>query len=58
MLTPGATADEWILYRGTGTLPGTAPEYGEVVYVGIITYAQGEAGLPFVGTVDSIDVGP
>ena len=55
---PGATADEWILYRGTGTLPGTAPEYGEVVYVGIITYAQGEAGLPFVGTVDSIDVGP
>lgn len=55
--TADATDDDWILYRGTGSLPGTAPEYGEVVYVGIITYAQGEDGLPFVGTVDSIEVG-
>lgn len=55
---PGTTPDEWILYRGTGDLPGTAPEYGAVVYIGIITYAQGDAGLPFVGTVDAIEGAP
>jgi hypothetical protein len=26
------------------------------VYVGLITYAQGDAGLPFVGTADAIEL--
>ncbi len=48
--------DNWQLYRGTGQLPGTAPNYGESVYVGLITYAQGTNGLPFVGTADYFSI--
>lgn len=48
--------DNWQLYRNTGQLPGTAPTYGARVYVGLITYAQGSAGLPFVGTSDSFQI--
>lgn len=51
----GTVPDDWTLYRGTGNLPGTAPEYGDVVYIGIITYAFNGQGLPFVGTVDAVE---
>ncbi|GAB4249118.1 MAG: hypothetical protein Tsb0034_28470 [Ekhidna sp.] len=48
--------DNWVLYNDTGALPGTAPEFGESVYVGLITYAFYSTGLPFVGTCDAIDI--
>lgn len=48
--------DSWTLYNGTGQLPGTAPEFGETVYVGLITYAFELTGVPFVGTCDAIDI--
>ncbi len=47
--------DDWQPYEGTGLLPGEAPEYGEKVYIGLITSAQGELGVPYVGTADSIE---
>ena len=53
--SPGSTPDNWILYRGDGVLPGTAPDYGATVYVGLITYAFGTRGVPFVGTCDAIE---
>jgi len=46
--------DDWTLYRGTGILPGNAPAYGNNVYVGLITYAAGTTGVPFVGTCDGV----
>jgi hypothetical protein len=54
--------DTWILYGPTwmtqpdGTLPGTTPTYGNSVYVGLITYAFSNTGVPFVGTCDSIEI--
>ncbi len=51
-----ASQDNWILYNGTGELPGEAPAFGESVYVGLITYAFYNTGLPFVGTCDAIDI--
>lgn len=51
-----AIADDWTLYNGTGSMPGTAPTFGDQVYVGLITYAFYTTGLPFVGTCDSIDI--
>ncbi len=51
-----STNDNWTLYNGTGQLPGTAPDYGSDVYVGLITYAFGQTGVPFVGTCDAIDI--
>ena len=51
---PG-TPDDWNLYRGTGQLPGAAPAYPDTVYVGLITYAYGTTGLPFVGTADGVE---
>lgn len=51
-----ATPDNWLLYRNTGKLPGTAPVYDDTVYVGLITYAQGQTGVPFVGTCDSFEI--
>lgn len=53
--SPGSTPDSWQLYRGTGDLPGPDPDYGPSVYVGLITYAFGSRGVPFVGTADSIE---
>jgi hypothetical protein len=53
---PGLEPDDWRAYGGDGRLPGRAPRFPEWVYVGLITYAQGEAGLPFVGTADSIEL--
>ncbi|MEQ9404704.1 MAG: hypothetical protein RIM99_14020 [Cyclobacteriaceae bacterium] len=52
----GTTDDNWTLYNGTGDLPGTAPVFGENVYVGLITYAFYTTGVPFVGTCDAIDI--
>ena len=54
-LSPGSTPDDWQLYRGSGDLPGPDPDYGASVYVGLITYALGSNGVPFVGTADSIE---
>ncbi|MEM7436451.1 MAG: hypothetical protein AAF436_14945 [Myxococcota bacterium] len=53
--SPGANADDWTPYRDTGDLPGPAPDYGPSVYVGLITYALGQTGVPFVGTCDAIE---
>ena len=47
--------DSWTLYNGTGQLPGTAPNYGSEVYIGLITYAFYSTGLPFVGTCDAVE---
>lgn len=52
---PGVQPDDWRAYGGNGLLPGRAPRFPEWVYVGLITYAQGDAGLPFVGTADAIE---
>ncbi|MCG6116590.1 MAG: hypothetical protein MEQ07_00070 [Aquimonas sp.] len=49
-------ADNWRPYNGSGLLPGRAPRFPEWVYVGLITYAQGDEGLPFVGTADAIEL--
>lgn len=46
--------DVWQLYGGTGLLPGSSPGFGDSVYIGLITYAYGSNGVPFVGTADSI----
>ena len=54
-LTPETTSDDWRAYGADGRLPGPAPDYGETVYVGLITYAFGSAGVPFVGTCDAIE---
>ena len=48
--------DDWSFYRNDGSLPGTAPAYGANVYVGLITYASGSSGVPFVGTCDAIQI--
>ncbi|MBO6524093.1 MAG: T9SS type A sorting domain-containing protein [Balneolaceae bacterium] len=53
---PEQAEDNWTLYNDTGTLPGTAPTYGDSVYVGLITYVFEQNGLPFVGTCDGIEV--
>jgi len=57
---PNQVSDNWQLYNGfnngNGLLPGTAPTYGAEVYVGLITYAQGTTGVPFVGTCDGIEI--
>lgn len=55
-LTGNTTSDNWIFYNGNGLLPGTAPTYGDNVYVGLITYAFYDTGVPFVGTCDSIEI--
>ncbi len=47
--------DSWVLYNGTGNLPGEAPNYENEVYIGLITYAFHSTGLPFVGTCDAIE---
>lgn len=47
--------DAWMLYDGDGRLPGPPPAYPGAVYVGLITYAFGETGLPFVGTADALE---
>lgn len=50
------TDDDWTLYKGSGNLPGATPAYGEEVYIGLITYAYGQKGVPFVGTCDAIQI--
>ncbi len=53
---PGVQADSWNAYRGTGNFPGNQASFGSDVYVGLITYAYNEAGIPFVGTADSVEL--
>jgi hypothetical protein len=53
---PDDQADSWILYRGDGDLPGATPTYGKSVWIGLITYAFGNNGVPFVGTADAIEL--
>jgi hypothetical protein len=53
---PGATSDNWTLYNGTGKFPGTPPTFGAQVYIGLITYAFLETGVPFVGTCDGVEL--
>ncbi|MBL1275474.1 MAG: hypothetical protein COB30_005255 [Ectothiorhodospiraceae bacterium] len=53
--------DNWIAYQDAlnnppGTLPGTLPTWNGGVYVGIITYAQGNNGVPFMGVMESFEV--
>ena len=55
-LTGDSGNDSWQPYKGSGSLPGTAPTYDATVYVGLITYAQGSTGVPFVGTCDSFEI--
>lgn len=50
------TDDNWTAYNETGILPGIAPTFGNNVYVGLITYAFGTNGVPFVGTCDAIQI--
>lgn len=50
------TDDSWRLYNDTGNLPGVAPSYDSEVYIGLITYAFGQNGVPFVGTCDAIEI--
>ncbi|GLR19870.1 hypothetical protein [Portibacter lacus] len=52
----GNTPDNWIPYRGTGLMPGTAPVFGDTIYLGPITYAFNSSNVPFVGTIDSIEL--
>jgi len=52
----GNTADNWIAYKGTGLMPGTPPVFGDTIYIGPITYAYGQNNVPFVGTIDSIEL--
>lgn len=54
--TPRSGADDWQLYRGTGALPGATAAFGPSVYIGLITYAYGSAGIPFVGTADGVEL--
>ncbi len=54
-LTQDPGNDSFHHYRGTGTLPGEAPEYAEEVYIGLITYAFELGGVPFVGTCDGVE---
>lgn len=53
---PGVQADDWRAYGGDGRLPGRPPRLSGWAWVGLITYAQGESGLPFVGTADAFEL--
>lgn len=56
--------DAWIPYeapgagRPPGQLRGPSPDWGDTVYVGLITYAFGNQGVPFMGVADSLEVVP
>jgi hypothetical protein len=52
---PGTSPDNWTPYRGDGELPGPQADFGDEVYVGLITYAGWSNGLPFVGTCDGLE---
>ena len=55
-LAYASSDDSWNLYRDTGDLPGATPTYDTEVYIGLITYAYGQEGVPFVGTCDAIQI--
>jgi len=53
---PNASTDNWIPYNGSGRLPGTQPKFGDKVYVGLITYAYGNQGVPFTGSAEQFKI--
>jgi len=57
---PNQVEENWQLYngskKGNGKLPGKQASFDNEVYVGLITYAQGRKGIPFIGTCDSIEI--
>lgn len=55
-LTGRIDHDDWQLYNGTGDFFGTDTDFGSSVYIGLITYAQGSLGVPFVGTCDGVEL--
>ncbi|MCG8669452.1 MAG: hypothetical protein MI867_08555 [Pseudomonadales bacterium] len=57
-LSQDPAEDNWIPYGGDGRLPGTNPEWGNSgqVIVGIITYAYSEAGVPFWGVAEHLEI--
>ena len=55
-LTGNSNNDNWIPYDGTGNLPGALPVWGQSVYIGLITYAYGTSGVPFMGLADSLEI--
>jgi len=55
-LEPDNNKDHWKAYNGSGKIPGNTPNYGQEVYIGLITYAFKEKGLPFIGTADSFEI--
>jgi len=55
-LTGNSNNDNWIPYNGTGNLPGELPVWGQSVYIGLITYAAGTSGVPFMGLADSLEI--
>ena len=54
-LHPGPRPTTGTSTTAPATLPGQAPDYPNAVYVGLITYAFGTNGVPFVGTADAIE---
>ncbi|MFK7913039.1 MAG: PKD domain-containing protein [Pseudomonadales bacterium] len=48
--------NSWIPYRGTGKMPGTEPNFGSEVYIGLITYAFRASSAGFVGTADRVEL--
>ncbi|WP_144394672.1 hypothetical protein [Pleionea sediminis] len=57
-LSGNPALDNWTLYRNTGALPGSNPNWGSSgqVIVGIITYAYYQNGLPFWGVADQLEI--
>ena len=54
--SPDNGRDNWIAYQGSGRLPGSAPNFGNEVYVGLITYAYENYSLPIAGVADSFSI--
>jgi len=52
------TPDNWQAYNGTGQFASALPAFGADVYVGVVTYAYGSSGVPFVGSADAFTVTP
>jgi hypothetical protein len=51
-LTGDASLDSFTVYA----MPGPAQTFGPTAFVGIISYAFGTDGLPFVGTCDAVEL--
>jgi len=49
---PDPAQDSW---SSAHAFPGSEPAWPDTVYVGLVTYAFGTDGVPFVGTADAIE---